>query len=39
MPGALLLGATDRAINLVDRFANCFRDQRWRSARVFQSDQ
>jgi hypothetical protein len=26
--GALLLGATDRAINLVDRFANCFRDQR-----------
>jgi len=26
--GALLLGATDRAINLVDRFANCFRDRR-----------
>jgi hypothetical protein len=26
--GALLLGATDRAINLVDRFAGCFRDQR-----------
>ncbi|HEV2186903.1 MAG TPA: IS1380 family transposase [Stellaceae bacterium] len=27
--GALLLGATDRAIRLVDRFASCFRD--WRS--------
>ena len=26
--GALLLGATDRAIDLVDRFANCFRDNR-----------
>ncbi len=26
--GALLLGATNRAINLVDRFAGCFRD--WR---------
>jgi hypothetical protein len=26
--GALLLGATDRAINLVDRFADCFRDRR-----------
>jgi hypothetical protein len=26
--GALLLGATDRAIDLVDRFANCFRDRR-----------
>jgi hypothetical protein len=26
--GALLLGATDRAINLVDRFAACFRDHR-----------
>jgi len=26
--GALLLGATDRAIDLVDRFANCFRDGR-----------
>jgi Transposase DDE domain group 1 len=26
--GALLLGATDRAIGLVDRFANCFRDHR-----------
>jgi Transposase DDE domain group 1 len=26
--GALLLGATDRAIDLVDRFADCFRDHR-----------
>jgi hypothetical protein len=26
--GALLLGATDRAIGLVDRFAACFRDSR-----------
>jgi hypothetical protein len=26
--GALLLGATDRAIGLVDRFAKCFRDAR-----------
>jgi hypothetical protein len=26
--GALLLGATDRALALVDRFAGCFRDQR-----------
>ncbi len=26
--GALLLGATDRAILLVDRFAGCFRDRR-----------
>jgi hypothetical protein len=26
--GALLLGATDRAIGLIDRFAVCFRD--WR---------
>jgi Transposase DDE domain group 1 len=26
--GALLLGAADRAIDLVDRFAKCFRDQR-----------
>ena len=26
--GALLLGATDRAIGLVDRFATCFRDYR-----------
>jgi hypothetical protein len=26
--GALLLGATDRAINLVEQFADCFRDQR-----------
>ena len=26
--GALLLGATDRAIRLVDRFAACFRDRR-----------
>jgi hypothetical protein len=26
--GALLLGATDRAIDLVGRFANCFRDHR-----------
>ena len=26
--GALLLGATDRAIDLVDRFAGCFCDRR-----------
>src|SRR3954467_11014704 len=26
--GALLLGGTDRAIRLVDRFASCFRDGR-----------
>jgi hypothetical protein len=26
--GALLLGATDRAISIVDRFAACFRDYR-----------
>ena len=26
--GALLLGATDRAIRLVERFAGCFRDAR-----------
>jgi hypothetical protein len=26
--GALLLGATDRAIGLIDRFARCFSDQR-----------
>jgi hypothetical protein len=26
--GALLLGATDRAIGLVDRFAACFQDSR-----------
>ncbi len=26
--GALLLGASDRAIGLVDRFAGCFRDSR-----------
>lgn len=26
--GALLLGATDRAIRLVDRFASCFKDAR-----------
>src|SRR5215211_2183495 len=26
--GALLLGATDRAIDLMDRFAKCFRDRR-----------
>src|ERR1700716_321141 len=26
--GALLLGATDRVIGLVDRFADCFRDHR-----------
>jgi hypothetical protein len=26
--GALLLGATDRAIGLVDRLAGCFRDAR-----------
>ena len=27
-PGALLLGATDRAIGLIHRFAACFRDYR-----------
>lgn len=26
--GALLLGATDRAIGLIDRFAACFSDRR-----------
>jgi len=26
--GALLLGATDRAIGMLDRFAACFRDER-----------
>ena len=26
--GALLLGATDRAINMMDRFAACFHDER-----------
>ena len=26
--GALLLGATDRAINLMDRFSSCFHDER-----------
>src|SRR5690349_13329664 len=26
--GALLLGATDRAIRLIERFASCFADQR-----------
>ena len=26
--GALLLGATDRAINLIDRFSSCFHDER-----------
>ena len=26
--GAVLLGATDRAISLVERFATCFRDAR-----------
>lgn len=26
--GALLLGSADRAINLVGRFADCFRDRR-----------
>jgi Transposase DDE domain group 1 len=31
--GALLLGATDRAINLVKRFASCFHDER-RPARI-----
>jgi hypothetical protein len=31
--GALLLGATDRVIGLVERFAQCFID-RWRSERV-----
>jgi hypothetical protein len=29
--GALLLGETDRAIRLVDRFAACFRDRRHRA--------
>jgi hypothetical protein len=27
--GALLLGSTNRAINLIDRFAGCFRDRRY----------
>jgi hypothetical protein len=26
--GALLLGATDRAIRMIDRFASCFHDER-----------
>src|SRR5437764_14753548 len=26
--GAMLLGATDRAIGLIERFAGCFRDHR-----------
>ena len=26
--GGLLLGATDRAIGMIDRFAGCFRDER-----------
>ena len=26
--GALLLGATDRAIRMMDRFASCFHDER-----------
>jgi hypothetical protein len=26
--GGLLLGSTDRAIGLVDRFAQCFKDRR-----------
>ena len=26
--GALLLGATDRAIKMMDRFAGCFHDER-----------
>ena len=26
--GALLLGATDRAIGMMDRFASCFHDER-----------
>jgi hypothetical protein len=30
--GALLLGATDRAIDLIGRFAKCFRD--WRRAEL-----
>jgi hypothetical protein len=34
--GALLLGATDRAIRLVDRFAACFRD--FRSPRLIEHD-
>jgi hypothetical protein len=29
--GGLLLGAADRAVGLIDRFARCFRDSRWRS--------
>jgi Transposase DDE domain group 1 len=32
--GALLLGATDRAINMMDRFASCFHDERWMRRRV-----
>lgn len=34
--GARLLGATDRAIRLVDRFASCFRD--FRSPRLIEHD-
>ena len=33
--GALLLGATDRAIGLVDRFAGCFSDGRAASGREY----
>jgi DDE family transposase len=34
--GALLLGATDRAIDLVGRFAGCFRD--WRCAELIEHE-
>ena len=34
--GALLLGATDRAVGLVDRFARCFGDPR--SARLIEHE-
>ncbi|MEI9985376.1 MAG: transposase [Aliidongia sp.] len=36
MPGGLLLGAPDRAIRLVDRFASCFQDSR--SARLIEHE-
>ncbi len=32
--GALLLGATDRAIDLLGRFASCFSDARSRARRA-----
>jgi hypothetical protein len=34
--GALLLGATDRAIDLIGRFAKCFRD--WRRAELIEHE-